>query len=377
MTNGLNLEASTARSEALASLEKTFKIVGIENPAREARVSLCAASGISPVALIVEPREPLGSAAWKVQEVAERRATGEPLSRIVGKREFWGLSFAITPHVLDPRPETETIIEAALSLLSDRREDQLRILDLGVGSGALLCALLTEFGAACGIGVDISADAAKVAQGNLQACGLSLRAEIRVGDWTSGLEGRFDLIVSNPPYIPTADLAGLPREVRDFDPWLALDGGIDGLAALSKNPNGIEAHTRPARLVARRTRRGSSDRRHCHREPMWRFRRQDLQGSCRRRPRRGHPALSLADGRRRPKMEDAAEGGGRVFFSPRANDPGTTRRRRDRVRPYGGASCPWRTGTALASACGQACQTCASATHRGCRTGAWRRRRSS
>ena len=156
---------------------------------------------------------------------------GEPLSRIVGKREFWGLSFAITPHVLDPRPETETIVEAALSILSDRREDQLRILDLGVGSGALLCALLTEFGAARGLGVDISADAADVARGNLQACGLSLRAEIRVGDWTSGFEGRFDLIVSNPPYIPTADLAGLPREVRDFDPSLALDGGIDGLAA--------------------------------------------------------------------------------------------------------------------------------------------------
>jgi release factor glutamine methyltransferase len=231
LTNGLNLEASTARSEALASLEKTFRIAGIENPAREARVGLCAASGISPVALIVEPREPLGSAAWKVRAVAERRATGEPLSRIVGKREFWGLSFAITPHVLDPRPETETIVEAALSILSDRREDQLRILDLGVGSGALLCALLTEFGAARGIGVDISPDAADVAQANLQACGLSERGEIRVGDWTNGLAGRFDLIVSNPPYIATAELAGLPREVRDFDPWLALDGGIDGLAA--------------------------------------------------------------------------------------------------------------------------------------------------
>jgi release factor glutamine methyltransferase len=231
LTNGLNLEASTARSDALASLKKTFQISGIENPAREARFSLCAASGISPVALITDPQEPLGSAAPRVQEIAARRAVGEPLSRIVGRREFWGLSFTITSHVLDPRPETETIVEAALSILSDRWEDPMRILDLGVGSGALLCALLTEFGAAHGIGVDVSSDAAEVAQGNLQACGLSLRAEIRVGDWTSGLEGRFDLIVSNPPYIPTADLAGLPREVRDFDPWLALDGGIDGLDA--------------------------------------------------------------------------------------------------------------------------------------------------
>jgi release factor glutamine methyltransferase len=231
LTNGLNLEASTARSEALASLQKTFQISGIENPAREARISLCAASGLSPVALIVDPREPLGSAAWKVQDVGARRAAGEPLSRIVGKREFWGLSLAINPHVLDPRPETETIVEAALSILSDRHEDPLRILDLGVGSGALLCALLTEFGHARGIGVDISTDAADVARGNLRACGLSLRAEIRLGDWTQGIEGPFDLIVSNPPYIPTVDLPRLPREVRNFDPWLALDGGVDGLAA--------------------------------------------------------------------------------------------------------------------------------------------------
>jgi release factor glutamine methyltransferase len=231
LTNGLNLEASTARSEALVSLEKTFQVSGIENPAREARISLCAASGLSPAALIVDPHEPLGSVASRVQEVAARRAIGEPLSRILGKREFWGLAFAITPHVLDPRPETETIVEVAISIFADRSEDPLHILDLGVGSGALLCALLTEFKAARGIGVDISADAADVAQGNLQACGLSLRAEIRVGDWMSGLEGRFDLIVSNPPYIPTSDLTGLPREVRNFDPWLALDGGVDGLDA--------------------------------------------------------------------------------------------------------------------------------------------------
>jgi release factor glutamine methyltransferase len=231
LTNGLTLEPFTARAEALASLTDAFQRGGIEDPGREARISLCAALGVSKVALIAAPRELLGSAAAKVREFAARRADGEPLSKIAGKREFWGLSLTISPQVLDPRPETETIVEAALSILSDRREDPLRILDLGVGSGALLCALLTEFGNARGIGVDISADAADVAQGNLQACGLSLRAEIRIGDWTRGINGPFDLIVSNPPYIPTADLAGLPREVRDFDPWLALDGGIDGLYA--------------------------------------------------------------------------------------------------------------------------------------------------
>ena len=284
----LTLEASTPRSEALASLEKTFQTCGIENPAREARISLSAASGLSPVALIVDRREPLGSAAWKVQEVAARRAVGEPLSRIVGKREFWGLSLAITPHVLDPRPETETIVEAALSILSDRREDPLRILDLGVGSGALLCALLTEFGSARGVGVDMSADAADVAQGNLEACGLSPRAEIRVGDWTRGIEGRFDLIVSNPPYIPTADLAGLPREVRNFDPWLALDGGIDGLAAYRRILPESRRSLAPGGWLLAELGAGQAAESDCSRKPMWLYRRHDLPGPRGCRPRRGH-----------------------------------------------------------------------------------------
>ncbi len=153
------------------------------------------------------------------------------MSRIVGKREFWGLDFTISPQVLDPRPETETIVEASLRLLRDRREEPLSILDLGVGSGALICALLSEFVHARGVGVDVSAAAANVARSNVEACGLAGRAEIRLGDWTRGLDGRFDLIVSNPPYVPSADLLRLPREVRNFDPRLALDGGIDGLDA--------------------------------------------------------------------------------------------------------------------------------------------------
>ncbi len=184
-----------------------------------------------PMALIVAPQEPLGSSAPRVEQFAARRAAGEPLSRIVGRREFWGLSLRISPQVLDPRPETETIVDAYLRLRGDRRETPLHILDLGVGSGALMCALLSEFTHARAVGVDISAGAVDVARRNIEACGLAERAEIRLGDWTSGLEGPFDLIVSNPPYIPTADLAGLPREVRNFDPRLALDGGIDGLDA--------------------------------------------------------------------------------------------------------------------------------------------------
>jgi release factor glutamine methyltransferase len=224
-------EASTARAEALAALVRTFQRCGIENPGREARIGLCAASGVSQSALIVAPEAPLGAAAPKVREFAARRAAGEPLSRIVGEREFWGLTLTISPKVLDPRPETESIVEIALLRFGDRRDEPMRILDLGVGSGSLLCALLVEFPHARGVGVDISTGAARVARGNVDALGLARRAEVRVADWTHDLEGPFDLIVSNPPYIPAGDLPRLPREVRDFDPWLALDGGTDGLAA--------------------------------------------------------------------------------------------------------------------------------------------------
>jgi len=228
------LEAYTCRAEALANLREVFELSGIENPAREARLSICAASGVSQVALIAAPREPLGSAASRVREFAERRVAGEPLSRIVGTREFWGLTLAISSLVLDPRPETESIVEVALAIFADRHNESLRILDLGVGSGALICALLTEFANARGVGVDISIDAADVARANLDVCGLSTRAEVRVEDWTTNVEGPFDLIVSNPPYIRTADLPRLRSEVRDFDPWLALDGGVDGLAAFRR-----------------------------------------------------------------------------------------------------------------------------------------------
>ena len=139
------------------------------------------------------------------------------------------MALSISPDVLDPRPETETLVEAALELFRSRRDEALRILDLGVGSGAILCALLSEFPAAHGVGLDVSAAAAAVARRNVEACGASDRAEIRVGDWTDGLEGEFDLIVSNPPYVRSADIDRLPPDVRDYDPRVALDGGDDGL----------------------------------------------------------------------------------------------------------------------------------------------------
>jgi release factor glutamine methyltransferase len=231
LTEGRAFRASTTRAEALASLGEILRDCGFDEPLREARLTLSAACGLSTAALIAEPEEPLGPKSREVGEFARRRAGGEPLSKILGRRAFWGLDLCISRDVLDPRPETETIVEAALALYAARKRDPLSILDLGVGSGALLCALLSEFGQAGGIGVDRSDEAAEIARKNTEACGFSGRAEIRVGSWTQTLDGPFDLIVSNPPYVPSADLARLPREVRDFDPLVALDGGVDGLDA--------------------------------------------------------------------------------------------------------------------------------------------------
>ncbi len=231
LSKGKAFTAQTTRAEAFRRLVETFQRLNFDEPAREARLTLCAACGLSPAAMIAAPDERLGAAASRLCEFAVRRADGEPLSKIVGRREFWGLPLFISRDVLDPRPETETIVEAAVALFADRRSEPIRVLDLGVGSGALLCALLVEFPAARGLGVDRSEEAAAVARANIEACGLAQRAEVRIGDWTDGVDGPFDLIVSNPPYVPSAEIADLPREVRDYDPRAALDGGADGLDA--------------------------------------------------------------------------------------------------------------------------------------------------
>jgi release factor glutamine methyltransferase len=224
------LDAGTTRAEALKTLARAMRGVAKE-PAREARLLLVAAGALKASDLVGAPEAPLGAAARRVSAFAARRAAGEPLSRILGRREFWSLSLAISPDALDPRPETETIVEAALATFAARRGEPIALLDLGVGSGALLCALLSEFPAARGIGVDVSEGAANVARANVEALGLTNRAEIRLGDWGAGLDGPFDLIAANPPYVRSGEIADLPREVRDHDPRLALDGGKDGLDA--------------------------------------------------------------------------------------------------------------------------------------------------
>jgi release factor glutamine methyltransferase len=205
---------------------------GIETPKRDARVLLCEAAGIDHAGLLRDPDARLGDeAAARLQAFVERRLKREPVSRILGRREFWGLSLRITPDVLDPRGDTETLVAAALEALRDRGNDPLRILDLGTGSGALLCALISEFPRGFGIGVDQQESACRIARENLAACGLAGRGAIMCGEWGAALAGGFDLVVSNPPYIASGAIATLAPEVRDHDPRPALDGGPDGLAA--------------------------------------------------------------------------------------------------------------------------------------------------
>jgi release factor glutamine methyltransferase len=153
---------------------------------------------------------------------------GEPLSRIFEKREFWGLEFNLSSDTLDPRPETETVIEAVLRREPDRSAPR-RLLDLGTGTGCLLLALLAEFPEASGVGIDIAEGAVRTATRNAVNLGLADRARFVVGDWATAVSGKFDAILANPPYIASEALALLPREVSCHDPWRALDGGEDGL----------------------------------------------------------------------------------------------------------------------------------------------------
>ena len=166
-----------------------------------------------------------------ISAFAARRLKREPVSRIIGHREFWNVMLQLSPDVLDPRPDTETVVEAALDFVvrGGWRMERLRILDIGTGTGALLLALLSELPNALGTGTDISAAALAVARGNAERHGLASRCIFVACDITAGVQGPFDLIVSNPPYVAHGDIATLAPEVRDYDPAVALDGGSDGL----------------------------------------------------------------------------------------------------------------------------------------------------
>jgi release factor glutamine methyltransferase len=217
-------------AQARRALTQRLRADAIESPDLDARVLIGHALGLDHAGLISAAAQPLSAAdVERIESLARRRLAGEPVARITGTREFWGLPFIVTPDVLVPRPETETAVETALALIG--RMAAPRILDIATGSGAILLALLSALPHARGIGTDIDRQALLVARRNAAQLGLADRAEFVVSNYGSAIDGGFDLVVSNPPYIATSQIATLQREVRDHDPRLALDGGPDGLSA--------------------------------------------------------------------------------------------------------------------------------------------------
>jgi release factor glutamine methyltransferase len=187
---------------------------------------------VDAAALISTAERPVGPNAQAATIAARRRIAREPVSRIVGWREFYGRKFEISPATLDPRPDTETLIDAALAIARspDLLGRPLRILDVGTGSGCLIVTLLAELDHAIGMATDISPAALELAQRNAAAHGVSSRMTWQIADAVEGIDEHFDMLLSNPPYIPTLEIAALAPEVRQYDPALALNGGVDGLA---------------------------------------------------------------------------------------------------------------------------------------------------
>ena len=220
-------ESVSSIRDLLHDAAERMSRAGVDGARVDARILLAGAMGISREQLIAAIRQPTLAEAAAFQSLVDRRLAREPLAYITGHREFWSLDFKVGPGVLVPRPETETLIEAALSLFPDRMA-ALSVADLGTGSGAILIAVLKEFPKARGMGFERSPAALQYAQANLHAHELSGRGQIVAADWNDAPAEQFDLILSNPPYIPRADIAALEPVVRLYEPHAALDGGPDG-----------------------------------------------------------------------------------------------------------------------------------------------------
>ncbi|MBL4917868.1 peptide chain release factor N(5)-glutamine methyltransferase [Szabonella alba] len=228
----------------LAGAVSTLRAAGVDGAARDARLLLAHARGIAPDRMILEMEGAADPAvADRFQALVARRAAREPLSHLTGRRAFWGRDFTVGPEVLDPRPETETLIAAALARPFHR------VLDLGTGSGAILVTLLADRPEATGLGVDLSPDALAIASRNANGLGVADRAAFALSDWYAGVTGTFDLIVSNPPYITACEMADLSPEVRNWEPHLALTPGGDGLDAYRAIAPGLGRHLAPGGRV--------------------------------------------------------------------------------------------------------------------------------
>jgi len=217
--------------KAWTAAKDRLKEAGIDQPSIDARLMLEVAASVSRTEIVTDPyRELSAEQEATLEDYLSRRARREPVSHIIGRKGFWKILLQVNKNVLTPRPETEVIVDEVLKAFPENMD--FRMLDLGVGSGTILLAVLAERPAAKGLGIDASDEALAVARDNAASLDLNTRAALMHGDWTAGLgDASFDLVVSNPPYIPTADIDTLEPEVRDHEPRLALDGGADGLDA--------------------------------------------------------------------------------------------------------------------------------------------------
>jgi release factor glutamine methyltransferase len=213
-------------------LTARFRAADVDSAELDARLLVGAALNLDLTGIITAASRKLTpDESNRLEAFAARRVNGEPVARILGQKEFWGLPLKLSTATLVPRPDTETVVELALEIIRAAPPRALRIADLGAGTGAILLALLHELPAALGVGTDISLEALRIARRNAADLGLASRAAFVACNYAAALAGPFDLIVSNPPYIRSADIAGLSPEVRDHDPRTALDGGVDGLDA--------------------------------------------------------------------------------------------------------------------------------------------------
>jgi len=213
-------------AEFITTAIEKLKQAGVDNPQLDARLLAGHALGLNRAEILSQSGRVLTDKEMgAVEGLLAQRAVGKSVGRIVGKREFWGLDFGLNEATLEPRPDSETLVEAVLKLGRGKK----CILDLGTGTGCLLLALLHEMPDATGVGIDIAPRAVEQAAKNAEALGLGGRAKFRVGNWFSGTTEKFDVIISNPPYIATTEIQTLMREVREHDPLRALDGGKDGL----------------------------------------------------------------------------------------------------------------------------------------------------
>ena len=239
--------------DLVAELRCRFEAHQIEGAHQDARLLVGGILDLGLTELVLHTDRLVGDHdIQRIHAAADRRCAGEPVHRILGRREFHGLDLLISPATLEPRPDTETLVDAVMPIGRDvaQRKGDCRILDLGTGTGAIGLALLAGISEATCVATDISDEALTTAESNAERLGFSDRFSPLLSDWFQSVQGSFDLIVSNPPYIRTAVIAGLAREVREHDPVAALDGGTDGLSAYRKIASGAEAHLRPDAHVA-------------------------------------------------------------------------------------------------------------------------------